>query len=179
LNSKSPTRAASEASDGNRYAAVTLYVIWAEHFINGLLGLQFARLGYDQGIIKPLLRELKLITKASALWQTAKLPLLPEEHLKSLDRAIELRNYFVHYKWTTVRPEDYGHEKARLTESVSRMEEVVTFLTELETRELWCGRENEITACLRASIEEHEREFGLPDFLTDLGASSDQPPRPE
>lgn len=159
------TQAASESTDtGNHYIAVTLYVIWVEHFINGMLDLQFVRLGYDWGFTKPLIRELKLTTKATSLWHIAKLPPLPEKHLKNLNTAIELRNYFVHYKWASVPSADAEREQKRLSDAVRHMEDLANFLTELENQVLWCGRKEEIVRLFRSSLDERRRKVGPPDF---------------
>ncbi|WP_133061622.1 hypothetical protein [Streptosporangium minutum] len=154
-------RAAQEAANGDDRIAITLYATWVEHFVNGMLSQAFQRKGYSTKFILPLLRELRLPTKATVLWELAGLPALDEENLKLLDHAINLRNAFVHYKWSPSSEVDSDREIGRLKGVVVRMNGLVADFSAVESAVIWRGREEEILGFYHRSIDDREVSEGF------------------
>ncbi|WP_405395326.1 hypothetical protein [Microbispora hainanensis] len=152
--------AAREAAAGNDGTAITLYMTWAEHFVNGLLVLAFQRRGYESTVYMPLIRELRLATKASSVWSLLGLPEISSDHLKLLERGANMRNAFVHYKWSSLSIEEADRNRRQLRSIVEQMEGLVVILAKIEAQEIWNGRENELIGYLRNLTESHEREVG-------------------
>jgi hypothetical protein len=140
------------AQDGHHGLALTFYAIWLEHVINGLLITALGKQGYSEGIIKPLIKELKLRTKMSSLWAIASLTPFDDEALKNVERISEQRNAFVHYKWTgyeeSVRARLSSQERA-LVEAAKGLVELIS---DIESQDFWNGRQAEIAAGMRAKI---------------------------
>jgi hypothetical protein len=137
-------RAAAEATDGDANIAATLYATWLEHFVNGILALTFLRRGYNESTITPLLRELRLPTKASALWEIAGLHPIGDQNLRLIEQLLAFRNSFVHYKWKVVPEADEKRSRDQLRSTLSQMDAFTELLLRIESEELWSGREDEI-----------------------------------
>jgi len=158
-------RASTAASEGELEIAVVLHTTWIEHVTNGLLLLSLDRQGVSPESCRALIRELRLATKLTALWELARLPELPATHLKLIDRATSLRNAFVHYKWSSVSQQDEERRRRELSETTGQIESLVQVFREIEDQALWSGRREEITQALHDSLVEHVEEVGPPDFL--------------
>ena len=150
-------RARSEAQAGNDELAVTFYAIWIEHFINGILTRAFTRMEYDAEVFLPLIKELRLHTKASSLWALADLPTIEDENLKILDRILEFRNAFVHYKWLAAGERAIEERDERLREVIGKSEQLVTALFAAKAAAFWNGREKELLEYLH---EDLRRRYG-------------------
>lgn len=155
------TRAKAEADAGNSWIAITLYAILIEHMINATLERVFDRRKYDTEVIKPLLRELRLQTKTTALRAIAGLPPISQDDLKLLDQIIQFRNSFVHYKWISYVEEDKERERDRqLNDIAERAEGLVSTLQAMDSTAFWNDRESEIIEYIHQEVERRWNERG-------------------
>ncbi len=143
------TRARAEAEERHDEVAVILYATWMEHSINGILVLAFEREGHTAEVVTPLIRELRLQTKASALWRIAGLRDIGEENLTFLGQVSEFRNSLVHYKWQAHDLDLLHQRSVQLRSIIERVEELVDVLLSIETDTFWDGRETEIIEYFR------------------------------
>src|SRR5690606_16581748 len=93
-------------SAGDHWIACVLYATWAEHWINRLIATAAARRGIPQPAITQLLRDANWRAKTSWVLEALKLPLLEQHSWAVLNKLLEVRNAFVHYKWTPRRWDD-------------------------------------------------------------------------
>jgi hypothetical protein len=145
-------RARAEAEEAHDEMAVTLYAMWIEHFINGMLTRAFERKDYEMKVVMPLLRELRLQTKASALWAIAGLPVIDKESMRLIDQIIQFRNAFVHYKWLTYDDLVFHARDGQLRAIVEQSDGLISTLLAIESATFWNGRDNEIIECLREDV---------------------------
>jgi hypothetical protein len=145
-------RASSAASEGQLEIAVVLYTTWIEHSVNGILLISLERQGISPESCKALIRELRLATKLTALWDIAHLPGLSAAHLKLIDRAVSQRNAFVHYKWPTMSEQEERRQRGELGEIIPQIGSLAQTFHEMEDRALWSGRRDEILQAWRDSV---------------------------
>jgi hypothetical protein len=171
-------RARAEAAENRREIAITLYATWLEHFINGLLALVLDRRGLPPATTKSLLRELRLPTKASALWQVVGLPPLDESDIRLVEHVGNLRNAFVHYKWQAASEQAHDAQDRLIQGAIDDLEGLIARLIEVEHRDLWHGRRDELLLALRAHLHAVEEAKGP--FLSMRGraAPSNRAPEP-
>lgn len=146
-------RARAEVEVSHDELATTLYAIWIEHFINGMLIRTFERMGHDTEVSTPLLRGLSLQVKAYALWAVVGLPPIDEESRRLLDRIVQFRNAFVHYKW--IAHEDLAFDNLRrsqLKEVLAQSERLVADLLKVESSAFWNGRDKELIGNFREHL---------------------------
>lgn len=153
-------RAATEASNGSPQIAITLYATWLEHFFNGIINLSMIRRSYSPKSITSLLRELRIPTKATALWEICELPPLRENHIKLMERVLNARNAFVHYKWAPAPEEELDSRDERVREALTEVADLVELLLAIEEAEIWEGRKEELISAYYERIRENEREIG-------------------
>jgi hypothetical protein len=145
------------AEDAHYELAITLYAVWLEHFINGTLKLAFHRLGHGEDISVPLIKELRLATKVTVLWKIAGLPDIDQDSLRLINRVIELRNAFVHYKWQNYDEPTLDRRDEQSQQVAEEAERLVSTLLGIESAVFWNGREEELIDCFR---EESRRRLG-------------------
>jgi hypothetical protein len=99
-------RLASQFEDeGNVGLATMLYATWAEHVLNHLVSIGLARQGKPDTLVKEVIREVSFGAKVSWLLVILGFTAIPKSHADRLRRLAELRNQFVHYKWTYEEPD--------------------------------------------------------------------------
>ncbi len=153
-------RAEAEAGSGSAEIAVTLYALWIEHTVNGNLIYGLQRKGYDLETINPLIRELRLRTKITALWHIAGFEPLAGEDVALIDQISGARNAFVHYKWPGNAELAYESAKEQLKNIVDRSRGLETVFSSRENALFWNGRKDEILNFYREDIKRHAREVG-------------------
>ncbi len=146
------TRADQEGEGGHYALALTLYAIWLEHKVNGLLIIALGNKGYAEEVIKPLIRELKLKTKMSSLWTIAGLTPFDPEAFTLANRISDRRNAFVHYKW--VGYTETARERLTSEESdlVNAAKVLTRAIADIESHDFWNGRKQNVVAEIRARI---------------------------
>jgi hypothetical protein len=143
------SRAMTDAESGNDELAVSSYATWLEHFFNWALTGALRRKGYSAEYITPLIRELRLRTKAFSLWKIADLPPIDQPDLNLIDSIVSHRNSFLHYKWIERDPDDDAELDKQLHLIVSKASPLIERLLALESSAVWFGRENELIHALR------------------------------
>jgi hypothetical protein len=151
--------ARAEAEKRRDEIAIILYATWIEHSINGMLALAFERKGHAENVINPLMRELRLHTKASALWKLAGLRDIGADNLRLLGQVIEFRNSLVHYKWPAHDISLLEQRSLQLRDIVVRVEELIGTLFSIETDTFWIGRETEIIGHFREDAARRRRDL--------------------
>jgi hypothetical protein len=159
-------RAKGEAAAEHGEMAATLYAIWIEHFVNGIITRIFERLGHGDDVAIPFIKELRLATKVTALWQLLGLPALNEDDIKLMNRIIEFRNAFVHYKWSGHEEQTTSNRRAQIQSAIDEMPRLVSALESAESFTYWNGRDHELIDMFREDIkrrwEEDPFSFNLP-----------------
>jgi hypothetical protein len=155
-------RARIEAVENREEIAITLYATWLEHFINGLLIRTLSRRGLEYARFKTLIRELRLATKAGALWELAGLPLLDDADIRLVEHVGGLRNAFVHYKWQSPGEDDQGRQESSIRQAIEDLERLIVKLMDIEHVELWCGRRDELVSVFRGRFPQHEGDASVP-----------------
>lgn len=146
-----------ETEAGQDEIAVTFCALWVEHTVNGCLIRGFQRKGYGQETIKPLLRELSIKTKMTALWHIAGFPPLSDEDTRLADQIAQARNSFIHYKYPSY---DYTARKtveSQLRSIVERSPDLIAAFEAAMNTLYWDGREDEIISFVR---EKNRTELG-------------------
>lgn len=151
-------RATAETDADNCELAVTLHAIWIEHFVNGLILRAFERMGHYEIISLPLIRELRLQTKITALWSLANLPLISDDSLRLIGQITEARNSFVHYKWKLEDADKIDERKRQVKLLAAKFNDVIAELHALESAFYWNGREAEIVDSLHEDVRKKRAE---------------------
>lgn len=86
--------------EGNIGLATMLYATWAEHVLNHLVSVGLARQRKPDTLVKEVIRDVSFGAKVSWLLVILGFTAIPKSHADRLRRLAELRNQFVHYKWT-------------------------------------------------------------------------------
>lgn len=79
-----------------------------------------------------MVRDARVPAKLGWLWMALELPPLDETQRKLLASLFEVRNEFVHHKWTGKDPEILGSPEPRLTAAVTDAYALVEYLREDE-----------------------------------------------
>ncbi|MEV6300399.1 hypothetical protein AB0M02_13420 [Actinoplanes sp. NPDC051861] len=151
-------RAVTETNEGDDLIGIMFYATWFEHFINGILIRSLRRAGFAEDIYIPMIRTFNLQTKMASTWKLAGLPEVPAEMIRTLNLVTELRNGFVHYKWSALSPQAEEQQKTRLREATNQVASLVSYFKAVEDQFFWNGREAELIEAFRADLLEAERE---------------------
>jgi hypothetical protein len=138
-----------EVRDGNGEVAVVFYALWIEHTVNGCLIRGLERKGYGPEVINPLIRELNLRTKITALWNIAGFPPLADENIRTIDQIAQARNGFVHYKYPGYAESIRGSMNEGLKRAIERSHDLDTAFNAAMNALYWNGREDEIMRSFR------------------------------
>jgi hypothetical protein len=153
-------RAKDESASGTPEIAITFYALWIEHVANGNLVAGLQRKGYDLDVINPLIRELKLRTKLTALWSMAGFDPLSDADLALVDQISQARNAFVHYKWGGHNESVDQSIREQLRRVLDRAQNLEAVFNSRERSLLWNGREDEIINFYREDVRRHVQEAG-------------------
>lgn len=103
-------RLAKEMTDsGQHEIAVLLYATWVEHWMNDLIVFLAVRRKLSDDYLPQLLR-LKMEYKSTWLLELMNAPPLHEPEKKAVDRLMQTRNQFAHYKFQPFRADGSGFE---------------------------------------------------------------------
>jgi hypothetical protein len=117
-------------------AAIILYSTWVEHWLNAVVVTAAIRCGVSSDDSEQIVRDAPLRAKSTWLLQLAGLPPLAEEHRRAILGLTELRNAYVHYKWTGRTPEELAQEEVRLRQTVDRCEPLLEYLRKYEAEHI-------------------------------------------
>jgi hypothetical protein len=170
-------RAKDEYVNGSPEIAITFYALWIEHEVNGDLVAGLQRKGYGLDIINPLIRELKLKTKITALWHIAGFEPLSDADISLIDQVSQARNAFVHYKWSGYNEAAGRSNREQLIRLLERTQGLQAVFNSRESSLLWNGREDEIINFYREDLRRHAEEVGPFTFTSpDREDSAESPP---
>jgi hypothetical protein len=151
-------RAIGEAAAGHAEMSATLYAIWIEHFVNGIISRMFERRGHGDDVALPFIKELRLVSKVTALWRLLGLPALSEDEIKVMNRIIEFRNAFVHYKWSAKEAQAVDDRRAQVQSAINEAPRLISALQAAESFTYWNGRESELIDEFREGIKKRWEE---------------------
>lgn len=170
-------RAKDEYVNGTPEIAITFCALWIEHVVNGNLVAGLQRKGYGLDIISPLIRELKLKTKITALWHIAGFEPLPDADISLIDQVSQARNAFVHYKWSGYNEATGRSNREQLVRLLERTQGLEAVFSSREGSLLWNDREDEIINFYREDLRRHAEKVGPFTFTgPDREDSAESPP---
>jgi hypothetical protein len=126
------TQAKALADERRPLASLILYATWVEHWLNAVVVTTAIHRGIAPDLSEQIVRDAPLRAKLTWLLQLAGLPPLHEEHRKAIVSLTDLRNAYVHYKWSGRTPEELAQEEERLRQTVQRAEALLDYLREYE-----------------------------------------------
>jgi hypothetical protein len=126
------TQAKALVDERRPLASLILYATWVEHWLNAVLVTHAIRRGLSPDQSEQIVRDAQLRAKITWLLQLAGLPPLEDEHRKAIVALTDLRNAYVHYKWSGRTPEELAQEEERLRETVHRCEALLDYLRDYE-----------------------------------------------
>lgn len=115
-------KAREAAGDGSYEIATLLYATWCEHWINRviLVTLQRRKLSDEVGL--RIIRELRFESKLTWFLEVLGLTPIDESARKAVSHLAELRNQFVHYKYTPTTTFFDRKEIERLQKAIQNLE---------------------------------------------------------
>lgn len=115
--------------------ALLVFATWLEHSINSIVEGQCRRMGVSDDEIVDMLRNTPMKGKTTWLLYLLKLPRLTTSTRKSIDKIVEVRNWFVHYKW---KFEDIDEDsmKKNIESAASKVEKIVKDLRHYERKHI-------------------------------------------
>ena len=143
------TEARRFARRGRQEIALLFYATWFEHWINGLMDRKAHQLKLSTKALKLLLRQTGFEAKLVCFPALAKLPRIQEQHMKAVLRCAQLRNSFVHYKFSVGTrdagddDEEEGHKAA-----ISAAEKAVKYLMRFEQLHIFKGAKHRLRKVL-------------------------------
>jgi hypothetical protein len=118
--------------------ACLFYATWFEHWINNILLTQCRKTSMlDNDEAKLLIRDCSLRVKYTCLPTMLGLPPLAEKHISVAFRISELRNAFVHYKFTPVDLDEDTRDEDAWKRDFERSEAAVKYLQRYELRNVY------------------------------------------
>ena len=113
-------------------ASLILYATWIEHWLNGVIVAATRRRGLSDEDSVRLVRETPMRAKHSWLLALLGLPPLAKDRQKALVALTELRNAFVHYKWSARTPDELVKEEEGVRRIVDSAPDLLDYLREYD-----------------------------------------------
>jgi len=104
------------------------YAIWFEHFINDVIKTLAKKNKLTDKDLVEIIRNTNFTSKITWLLKLFKLPDIYYKHRRNMEKIIEFRNAFVHYKWIGKKEDDLGKHKKDLRTIVDSIDKTVTYL---------------------------------------------------
>lgn len=113
--------------------ALLVFATWLEHFINSIIEGQCRKVGITHQEIVDILRNTPMRGKLSWVLFLLKLPRISLTKRKAIDDIMEVRNWFVHYKW---KFEDIDNDamEMKVETAVNKMDKIVKYLRQFERK---------------------------------------------
>jgi hypothetical protein len=115
--------------------AALFYVLWAEHFLNGMVLTFAGRRHIPRSDVTQLIRKTDLRDKCTWVLRLLGERALPERHVKRIARMAEVRNSFVHYKW----PEMDDSRQRAVMDVMREFSKTLVFLRRYWNRRVMLG----------------------------------------
>lgn len=121
------------------------YATWFEHWINGVIMVCISKSGlFTQANAKDLIRGASLAAKFTCLPQLIGLPPIRKTHCDAVLHIAELRNSYVHYKFTLTDIEEWANESEKWKRSLLRAAKSVRYLVEYKNRHIFRGLKHKL-----------------------------------
>jgi hypothetical protein len=133
--------------------AILLYATWIEHFINSLVEGAARKKGLQHDEIPDLIRDSPLKGKTSSLLHLLELPPMPLSKRQHINKVMEMRNGFVHYKWKFKNIDDNSHDE-QLERLARATEGLVTYLKGYEKRNVLSFSNRKLKKLLNRGLQE-------------------------
>lgn len=127
------------ANENRSIIAVVLYATYFEHALNDIVLAGCARSKLDEAIAMRLIRSASIFDKTGELLTDIGLPELPRIIATSIRKVAELRNEFVHYKWTGRGDEETITQRKHVTDTIKNAEIAIADLEAYERENLLEG----------------------------------------
>lgn len=123
---------------------IILVAAWIEHWINGTICFTMLEKGLPHHCFQVLSRKLGPTDKFEALWPLLDLEEMPEEVPRMIQRIIELRNRYIHYKWPTYDSDRRGAMFNELKNGAELADRMIRKILEYEDVHFHGGRAAEL-----------------------------------
>lgn len=120
-------------SKKNYELATLIYSTWFEHRVNDLVITGLQRSNTTESNIAQIVREVQIRGKLTWLLPLVGLPELDQSKIKPLLDLTEIRNRFVHYKWSEIDIDDFFDHRYTLQEMLIRAERAIEYLNSYST----------------------------------------------
>jgi hypothetical protein len=162
--------ALAATNDERNEVAILLYAIFFEHKINFIVHSFVKRKGLSEQVAIDLIRRMDIQQKLTSVLELLGFPPFGKADRDSIDRIMNRRNEFAHYKWKP-RPDEYS---GSLVPVISECQRIVGVLNDYEERYIFNGRREAtkelirsawipLLERLRQSMAIHKEKDGSPD----------------
>jgi hypothetical protein len=128
--------------------SILFYATWFEHWINALFDNRAGKAGFSKTDIQLCIRQTGLKAKFGCFPLVLKLPRLAARHISAMLKCAELRNAFVHYKFTA-RPLDDVQYGKQLKQALEGAEKAVRYLAAYERHHVFRRAKRQIKRLAR------------------------------
>jgi hypothetical protein len=118
--------------------AILVYATWFEHWINAVFHKRALHFGLTSKDIRLCIRQTGLYAKFVLFPVLLKLPRLAESHVRTVNRCSELRNGFVHYKFSQTADTSGPEEEEDIKMTIA-CEKTVRYLNNYERLHIFKG----------------------------------------
>lgn len=116
--------------------SLILYATLVEHWLNGIIAVLIIRRGISPKMVKDIIRHVPFKGKLDWMLHLLGAPEVDENHRKAIEQLIELRNGYLHYKWTGRPLEEVEKEALELKQRLSDFENTVKYMHEYENEHI-------------------------------------------
>ena len=129
----------------NNELACLFYALWIEHKLNSMIHTLASRKGFHEKEVERLLRESSCRAKCSWILRLFDIKSIHASHMNAINKLMELRNSFVHYKW---KPQnDQTSKEVQLV--LNSIEKTVRYLHYFERKHLAIMSTRKVQKALR------------------------------
>jgi coproporphyrinogen III oxidase len=122
-------------AEGEYALAVLMEATWLEHAINQIVEIYGNRRKLSPGEIVQIIRETNFRGKVGWLPRLLRAPRIPATHANAMNKLLDVRNEFVHYKWKG--EEDPDRTKKRYAEALTQFAVTRRFVQRYLTKHVY------------------------------------------
>lgn len=134
------SEARTYARQGKSEFACLMYATWVEHWINGMIRYFGTKIWLAEKDLLEITRTSNSSQKLSWVWKLLQAPPINKSHLRVIERLIESRNRFVHYKWIAHDPDKEREEDQTPHPALKNIEKTIKYLSAYERRNIYYGK---------------------------------------
>jgi len=124
-------------SSNNYQLTIVLYATWIEHWINDIIQFAGIQKGLNNKEIISLIKSVNNESKYSWLLPLFDLPRISEPYKKKIKKVIDLRNSFIHYKWTTKTEEEMDKEDKEYEKACIDAVKIIKYLKTYKSKNIF------------------------------------------